>query len=202
MRLAAEAAAVLVVVAAVFSLPPIPQDPVYHSYAGDERTLLGIPRGANVLSSLPVAAPGAAGLWRLWRLWRRRGSGSGRGSAAGSVPAPEAACWVAALVGMMMVGATSAYYHSDPTTATLVWDRVSIATSFPAVAAALLAQRRGGACGLAALPLLLAGGIGSVLYWRYSELAGQGDLRPYMLAQGGSGEADGVAGGCQPGGSF
>ena len=67
-RLAAEAAAVGLAAAA---LPRIPQPETYHKFAGDHRTLLGLPHAPNVLSNLAIAVPGIVGLWRLWHLRRR-----------------------------------------------------------------------------------------------------------------------------------
>ena len=49
--------------------------------------------------------------------------------------------------------------------------------------AAVVAERAGAKYGLRLLPVLLAAGAGSVVYWRLSELAGAGDLRPYGLVQ-------------------
>jgi hypothetical protein len=51
----------LVSIAALAAVPPITQDPHYHAFA-DARPLFGIPYFWNVVSNLPFAAVGAAGL--------------------------------------------------------------------------------------------------------------------------------------------
>jgi hypothetical protein len=175
-RLAGEVLAMALAADWFLRSPRIPQNPAYHSYAGDWRTLLGIPHGANVLSSLPVAVPGLAGLAHhcCTRPW--------------GMSVAEVASWAVSFVGMASVGLTSSIYHISPGMDTLVYDRLSIAVSFTALVAALLAQRRSAAAGAVALPLLVAAGAGSVLYWGASEAAGRGDLRPYVLTQAGSGE--------------
>ncbi len=96
LRLAAEVAAAAVAAAAVSLLPRVPQPASYHNFAGDDRTLLGVPHGHNVLSNAAIAAPGVAGLWLL--LGRRRCPAAG----AAPMPAAERACWVATHLGMVL----------------------------------------------------------------------------------------------------
>ena len=55
------ALALIGVVIAVVLSPPIPQDPGYHSFA-DQRTMIGIPNALNVVSNVPFAFIGLAGL--------------------------------------------------------------------------------------------------------------------------------------------
>jgi hypothetical protein len=61
MRHAILAAVAAASVIALFSRPPIAQDPAYHVMA-DRRPLLGIPNALNVLSNVPFAVAGVLGL--------------------------------------------------------------------------------------------------------------------------------------------
>jgi hypothetical protein len=49
---------------------PIPQLPHYHDFA-DQRVLVGVTHGADVLSNIGFAVVGSWGLWRLWPARRR-----------------------------------------------------------------------------------------------------------------------------------
>jgi hypothetical protein len=155
-------------VIAVLLVPPIPQDPAYHQFA-DVRPLLGIPNGLNVLSNLPFAVVGLAGLVAVSRLrtWERW---------------PYAALFA----GTALTSIGSAYYHLAPDNWRLVWDRLPMTIGFMGLLTAVLAERV--SLGLARrlfVPLLLFG-VGSVVYWYWSETLGSGDLGPYAIVQFGS----------------
>jgi len=91
--------------------------------------------------------------------------------------------YIVVCLGVLLTGLGSAYYHLAPDNARLVWDRLPMTLVFMGLLAATIAERIGAAAGLAALPPLVAAGVLSVLYWRASEAAGAGDLRPYGLVQ-------------------
>jgi hypothetical protein len=158
----------------VLMRPPIPQDPGYHEMA-DQRPALGMANGLNVLSNLPFALVGLSGLVVTFR---RQG-------------APFEDPWVrwpyaAVFGGTALTAVGSAYYHLAPDNARLVWDRLPMTLAFMGLVAAVVAERVSvGASRVLFVPLLLAGA-GSVAYWRWSELQGVGDLRPYVLVQFGS----------------
>jgi hypothetical protein len=168
------AGAVLATVAAVFSLPPIPQDPGYHRMA-DTRVVLGVPNGLNVLSNAGFALVGAWGLAvvlrgavpRLRDPWERR---------------PYAVLFA----GTLLTAAGSAYYHLAPTDARLVWDRLPMTVAFMGLVAAVVAERVNVRASRALLAPLVLAGASSVGYWYLGELRGSGDLRPYVLVQFGS----------------
>lgn len=61
-----------------------------------------------------------------------------------------------------------------------------MAMGFMGLLAAVLGERIAPALGTKWLSLLLAAGIGSVLYWRWTDLAGRDDLRLYGIVQFGS----------------
>nr|WP_282571262.1 alkaline phytoceramidase [Methylonatrum kenyense] len=148
---------------------PMPQDPGYHDFA-DQRPVLGIPHGLNVLSNsafLLVAGLGFASL-RRWHPPHGK----------------DRLPYQTLCVGLIGVALGSGYYHLDPDTPRLFWDRLAMAVTFAALFAAVLNERLpaghapklvGGLCTLAAL---------SAGYWLVSEWLGRGDLRPYLLVQG------------------
>jgi hypothetical protein len=163
--------AVLVLLAAAAAvaatwLPRIPQDPAYHGFA-DQRALLGIPHALNVLSNLPLALAGVYGAGRLRRLALPQHAAGGAVVSAAAV----------------LAAAGSAWYHLAPSTAGLALDRLPIAAGFMALLALVIGDRVSARAGYVALWPLVAAGIGTVVYWYWSETAGRGDLRPYAVAQ-------------------
>jgi hypothetical protein len=65
----------------------------------------------------------------------------------------------------------------------LVWDRIPITIVFMSFFSAIVAERVDVRRGFHLLLPLVALGIGTVLYWRWTESRGAGDLRPYALVQ-------------------
>ena len=82
-----------------------------------------------------------------------------------------------------LIGFGSAYYHLAPDTDRLVWDRLPMAVAIMAWLAATLAERVSVRAGSQLLPLLIALGAGSVLYWHWSEQQGTGNLNFYIVVQ-------------------
>lgn len=148
--------------------PRFAQDPAYHQFA-DTRPLLGIPNSLNVLSNLPFALVGLAGLVTVARLraWERW---------------PYAALFA----GVALTSIGSAYYHLSPNNWTLVWDRLPMTVGFMGLLTAVLAERGSSRLARRLFIPLLVFGVVSVAYWYWSEVHGAGDLRPYMLVQFGS----------------
>ena len=150
----------------VFSFPAIPQDPAYHDFA-DKRKLFGIPNFWNVISNAAFAFVGFFGLLKY---------------AGNRLPGMGLAYLVFCL-GVVLVGAGSAYYHLDPTPQSLVWDRLPMTLAFMAIFSMVVSDRVSEKFGARLLwPLILAG-ITSVTYWYWTETRGAGDLRPYVLVQ-------------------
>ena len=162
--------------AAVFLQAPIPQDPAYHGFA-DQRTLLGIPHCLNVISKLPFLL---VGLWRFGAVHRLAAD---PGQQAFLRPADSLAYQVLFL-SVALVGIGSAWYHLNPSNGTLLWDRLPMSIAFMAFLSAVFAERLDRRAGIVALLPLIAFGIFSVLYWHFTEQAGAGDLRYYVVAQG------------------
>ena len=160
---------------AVFLQAPIPQDPAYHEFA-DQRPLLGIPHCLDVISNLPFLLVGLWGSRLLFRL------AATPGQQAFLRPA-DALAYQVLFLSVVLVGLGSAWYHLDPGNGRLVWDRLPMSAAFMAFLATALAERVDRRAGLLALPPLVAFGLFSVLYWHFTEQAGAGDLRYYIVAQ-------------------
>ena len=84
-------------VAAACWLPPLPQDPTYHTFA-DRRTFFGIPNFWNVCSNLAFVLVGAFGLRTFSHLR----------------PSSPRSAYVVFCLGVVCLGCGSAYYHYAP----------------------------------------------------------------------------------------
>jgi len=151
---------------AVSFLPPIPQDPAYHAFA-DQRTLFGVANFWNVASNLPFMLVGVYGLSRFARV-------------------PRATLRLPFLLlnlGAILVGFGSAGYHLQPSSSTLVWDRLPMTVTFMALFSLVLSDRVDERFGRALLWPLIGAGVASVAYWHWTELQQRGDLRAYAVVQ-------------------
>lgn len=180
-RLALLAAVSLLAAGLTASLPPIPQPLSYHQFADQRACAIlnfaafnfpAIPNCLNVLSN--AALLGAGLLGAVWLV--------GRGKS--RVGQPEATHYLAFFIAVALTGIGSTWYHWAPDSARLLWDRLPMSLAFMALLAALIAERLGPRAGRLAFVPLLALGVASVLGWHFSELRGQGDLRPYLFMQG------------------
>jgi hypothetical protein len=163
------ATTVLVASAVTFMLPRLAQWREYHQMA-DTRTLAGVSNALNVLSNIPFAIVGIAGLAAL--VSRRS-------------PRADRRAYATFFTGVALTAAGSAYYHLAPDNFRLVWDRLPMTVAFMGLLTAVLAERVHVRFTRALLPLVIVGAA-SVLYWYWSEARGQGDLRFYALVQFGS----------------
>ena len=164
-------ATALLVLGIVSWLPALPQPAWYHDFA-DQRALLGIPHFHNVASNLAFLW---VGLWGLWQL------SGGRTMLQHPV---EYSLWRGFFFSVCLIALGSSYYHLAPDNHTLIWDRLAIAIAFAYLLSIALAESIHPRLGKWASLVLLPYAILSVLYWWWSEQAGAGDLRPYLLLQG------------------
>jgi hypothetical protein len=141
--------------AALWLLPPIPQDQGYHQFA-DQRALFGTPNFWNVASNLPFALVGAVGLWQF----------------------RDDPATIVLFAGILLTGFGSAYYHWAPSDGTLFWDRLPMAIAFSAVLAAAVEERIDAGTGRILLWPFVGVGVISLLVWRWT-----GDLRLYGWVQ-------------------
>src|SRR5579872_3553602 len=144
---------------------PVPQWESYHHFA-DTRAAFGIPNAWNVLSNLPFLF---VGIWGFLKLWKSK-----------ITTRTQDLCFA---VGVILTCFGSAYYHWAPDNARLVWDRLPMTLAFMSLLSALVTDHIEVKLGQRLLIPLLLLGVASVWYWRWSELAGHGDLRPYGLVQ-------------------
>lgn len=164
---------VLVALTAVL-LPPIPQPQSYHLFA-DQRSLLGIPHFADVISNFPFAVVGVCGLIFLFR--------HSAGVTPKFIDPRERWPYLLVFVGVFLTAFGSSYYHWSPSNARLVWDRLPMTIAFMSMVAAVIAERVSLRLGLWLLPILVLLGLVSVLQWYMSETRGEGDLRFYAAVQ-------------------
>jgi hypothetical protein len=160
----------LTVISIVFAQGPVAQDPSYHLFA-DQRTILGIPNGMNVLSNMAFMLTGAWGIVFLLVLLKQGGM---------TVLLLE---YFLFFCGVFLSGIGSCFYHYQPGNASLVWDRLPMTMAFMAFLSSMISERIDRRAGAIVLAPLLATGAFSVLYWAWSESAGHGDLRLYIVVQ-------------------
>ncbi|GJL79524.1 MAG: membrane protein [Nitrospinaceae bacterium] len=156
-----------------FTFPPVPQDQDYFHFA-DNRSLWGIPNFGDVMSNIPFLLVGAPGLLALGKYCK---------DSSRFIHPLEALPFFVAFVGLILLAPCSAYFHWAPSNETLVWDRLPMTLVFMAFFSTIITERIHLKFGLIFLPILLAVGIGSVIYWSVTESQGHGDLRPYALVQ-------------------
>ena len=158
--------------AITLTFPPIPQDPTFHDFA-DQRQIVEVRHFANAFSNIGFLIVGALGL--LFVLGKK---------ARALFPATwERWPFLVCFGGVTLVGGGSTYYHLDPTTETLFWDRLPMSIAFMGLLSAFVADRivhtKPGI--VVTLVVTLAFGISGLVYGHLSEAAGQGDFRFYFL---------------------
>ena len=160
----------LIISIVVFSYDPIAQNAYYFKFA-DERSLLGIPNFFNVVSNICFLVIGIYGLYLL-NYTRKL-----------AIVDAIKTVYQCFFIGIALVAFGSAYFHYQPSNATLIWDRLPMSLSFMALMTIAIAEflsLKWAKIGF--MPMLIMGLI-SVIYWYYSEVQQQGDLRFYILVQ-------------------
>lgn len=160
----------LVACIAMWLVKPIPQDVRYHNFA-DQRMYFFIPNFWNVISNVPYLIFGAMGIFFLLRKQNNNLFHDNYWS------------YQIFFIGTFLISFGSAYYHAWPDNETLVWDRLPMTVAFMAFFAVIVGEFIEARWGKILLLPLLALGVFSVLYWRYTEQQGRGDLRLYALVQ-------------------
>ena len=172
-------AAILVGVAVVaagllFFGPRFTDPPSYFDFA-DQRRILGIPNFMDVVSNVPWAVIGTLGLLCVYR----ERAGPGRPFTENW----ERLAWGVLFAGIGLVAFGSAYFHLSRDPARLVWDRLPITIVLMSFFALMIGERVDMRTGRVLLVPLLAAGVSSALYWKYTESIGRGDARWYFLVQ-------------------
>lgn len=153
-------------------LPRFPQPLQYHQFA-DRHACFGMTGCFDTYTNVLFALAGLAGLRFL----------AGEKGRHAFIDSREALPYRLFFLAAILVGLGSGYYHLAPDNSRLVWDRAAISLALMSLAAAIICERVSVAAGLRLLPLLLAAGLGSVIYWGWSEANGSGDLRAYGVIQ-------------------
>ena len=156
-----------VTLVAIFLVPPIPQSLSFHHFA-DDRSLWGIPNFGNVMSNVPFVVIGCYGIGLVM---------------SAPIPWTIRLVYLLLFIGVVLTGLGSAHYHWHPDNDTLVWDRIPMTIVFMSFLSATLAELVSRPLGLRLLVPLVAVGVGSVLWWHYTETLGTGDLRLYFWVQ-------------------
>ena len=143
-------------------VPPIPQDLAYHRFAPTSVEITGIPNTWNVITNLPFAVVGLLGLLFCSRTPHLAATGS----------------WKLFFAGVTLTSIGSAYYHWQPTSATLVWDRLPMTIAFTSLFSALLSEQFSDILERFILVPMVVLGLSSVLYWQQTN-----DLRFYAMVQ-------------------
>ena len=157
-------------IGSVFIMEPIPQDPNYHLFA-DCRHISFIPNFWNVVSNIPLLIVGMLGIFLL--LPKKQN---------GAIQE----LWLNNLVffiGIFLIGIGSGYYHWNPNSESLVWDRLPMTISFMAFFSIIIGESVSIKSGKQILWALILMGFMSIAYWQMTESRGRGDLRFYALVQ-------------------
>lgn len=163
-------AIIVAAIIAILSIGPLAQQPDYHNFA-DQRRILNIANFFNVLSNVPFVVIGIIGM-RLVALRQATGG-----------LAELQALYLTFFAGVFLTGFGSAYYHSQPSNQTLLWDRLPMTIAFMALFSVIIGEYISTRLALKLFVPLLIAGIASVVYWHATELNGHGDLRAYVLVQ-------------------
>ena len=157
-------------VGGIMSQDPIAQDVSYHLFV-DTRKIWSVPNFWNVATNIPFAVVGLLGLYKL-RTPGKLGILDETGTA-----------YTLLFFGTFLVSFGSGYYHLAPDNQTLVWDRLPMTIAFMALFSIIVSEFISIRSGKALLLPLILAGILSVVYWHFSEIRGEGDLRFYALVQ-------------------
>jgi len=161
------AAAVGLLIVAVFAVAPKEQPQHYHAFA-DTARLGTVPNAPNVLSNMAFLA---VGLWGFLVVVSPRSAGAFNTSW-------ERWPWALFFIAVTFTAPGSAYYHWRPDDATLFWDRLPMTVAFTALVSAVLAERVDARVARWLFLPLVAAGLAAILAWRFL-----GDLRPYIALQ-------------------
>ena len=164
------AIALLPLIAVFLFVDAIPQWPEYHDFA-DARTLFGFANAHNVFSNVGLVMVGVWGVVYLAQPRGRQASGD---------------LWIIYFTyffGLILTGIGSGYYHHEPGSETLIWDRLPMTIMFMGLFGSILGEFLGARVANRLLLPLLIIGIASVAYWAWTESVGAGDLRMYALVQ-------------------
>lgn len=156
-------------------MQPISQPAEYHQFV-DQRIYFGIPNFFDVTSNLFLLLVGLAGLVFLMRPQELLVH---RAFIEPSERWPYFIIFLCAIIACF----SSIYYHLEPDNTRLAWDRLPIAIGITTLLAIMLIERIDKNIGFRLLPFLIVIGVGSVIYWYWTEQKGVGNLNFYIVVQ-------------------
>ena len=165
------AIAVLAIIC-LFTYRPIRQSSAYHNFA-DCRHFWGINHFGDVISNLPFIIIGTWGLSFLK---------NPKSTECFECPS-EKNTYVFFFTGLLLTVFGSTYYHLEPNSKTLFWNRLPMSVSFMSFLCITIGEFINPKLALKVLFPAVAFGMGSVIYWIWSEFQGMGDWRFYLFTQ-------------------
>ena len=150
-------------------LDPIAQDLAYHNFS-DCRSFFGINHFMDVMSNIPFLIIGFMGVRLAKKAFQKQ----------------TMAYFLMTFIlflGVFFTGLGSAFYHYSPNNFTLIFDRLPMTLVFTAFFGAIIYDYVDRRVGAWVFYTLLTIGIYSILYWYYTEIIGEGDLRLYAFIQ-------------------
>jgi|JI10StandDraft_1071094.scaffolds.fasta_scaffold06632_7 hypothetical protein len=157
----------IMVMSALFFIKPIAQNPNYHLFA-DQRTILSIEHFWNVVSNIPFFVLGLLGMFFTIKKYHAIHLNINS---------------FVFYLGIFLTALGSMYYHHEPCSQTLVWDRLPMTISFMAFFSIIIGDYICITTGKRMLFPLLLLGIISIIYWQMTKSKGHEDLRFYVLIQ-------------------
>ncbi len=153
------AALLLISLLGIVWLQPINQQESYHQFC-DSQTIWSIPNFWNVISNIPFLMVGIWGLLNTRKLKGKRRQ------------------YQLFFMGVTLVALGSGYYHLNPNSQTLVWDRLPMTIAFMSLFSIVISEFINAKMGRQLLYPLLLTGLLSVAYWMAFD-----DLKVYAVVQ-------------------
>ncbi len=144
----------------------LPQAEHFHQFA-DARFFI-VPNFQNVVSNLIFLF---ASLYAVLRIDFKK------------IQQNEKIYLITLIFGVFLTSLGSAYYHYNPNTETLFWDRLPMSFGFIGFVMWLASKTAVKKNDLVFFIVGLVLAVGSVIYWSYTETIQKGDLRPYLFVQ-------------------
>jgi hypothetical protein len=161
----------VVCLAAALFWPAMPQPLSYHEFI-DQRTFFGVQNFLDVGSNIGFVIPGVLGLYVTCN------------PRTVFLSPLERLPYAVFFIGMLLTAVGSSYYHLEPGSERLFWDRLPMTIAFMSLIAAQVTERVSVRAGITLLGPMLLIGAWSVVYWRMTERMGEGNVVPYGILQG------------------
>lgn len=165
----------------LYCLRPLYQFGDYRSGIGfaDKRTLLGIENFADVVSNVGFLLVGGWGL--LWCFARRVVSTNEKATSFASKDRTVHFLTGVLFAAVFLTGLGSSYFHLNPNSETLLWDRLPMVIGFSALIGLLITDRLGDRLGLQSFSVVTLVGLLTLLQWKLT-----GEAFSYSVLQAGT----------------